>query len=555
MIEAIGAGVSTSPSPGRLHSRRTHPGRRGRRRVAAYRRRAATFAGDKQTPVPFLRSSGPWRLAVGPPATPATSRRRKSATNVDLQNPNSTRPLRRPASHRPRRRLLRAVAQPALPRPAPPYAVGRLRTEVASCKLQNAILPVVDNTSARKLEKVSEMSLGYAEKLSYREDVGAVGMPEMFDPPEVVQDKIEELAVMVQKSKHLVVFTGAGISTSSGIPDFRGPKGVWTLQRAGKGVPNASLPFHRAVPSLTHMALVELERTGLLKFVISQDVLPPEEMNSAKEHCRSADLVLCLGTSLQITPACNMPLMSIKNGGRVAIVNLQATPKDKKASLVIHGLVDKVIAGVMSKLNLRIPPYIRTDFVQITLRHSLKKKCVRWTLRVTSIHGLRAPLPFLQSIKVSFPERPDMKPVVLKEQPFSLQRETSMNRSFFMLLTLNFTDGCSCLSSSIGWPVDFLKQKDNFARDRTLVLRQLQCASEHECCAGQQEILERECLPRAETAIHAIVTNVVRYDIEDEKLAPAKDGLMVHNSTSSPAKRPMGSTDCQRSRRTFRKTR
>ncbi|WVZ84032.1 hypothetical protein U9M48_031110 [Paspalum notatum var. saurae] len=99
------------------------------------------------------------------------------------------------------------------------------------------------------------------------------------------------------------------------------------------------------------------------------------------------------------------------------------------------------------------------------------------------------------------------------------------------------------------------KQKDNFARDRTLVLRQLQCASEHECCAGQQEILERECLPRAETAIHAIVTNVVRYDIEDEKLAPAKDGLMVHNSTSSPAKRPMGSTDCQRSRRTFRKTR
>jgi mono-ADP-ribosyltransferase sirtuin 6 len=74
------------------------------------------------------------------------------------------------------------------------------------------------------------MSLGYAEKLSYREDVGNVGMPEIFDSPELLHKKIEELAVMVRESKHLVVFTGAGISTSSGIPDFRGPKGVWTLQ-------------------------------------------------------------------------------------------------------------------------------------------------------------------------------------------------------------------------------------------------------------------------------------------------------------------------------------
>ncbi|XP_062184481.1 NAD-dependent protein deacetylase SRT1 isoform X2 [Phragmites australis] len=455
------------------------------------------------------------------------------------------------------------------------------------------------------------MSLGYAEKLSYREDVGSVGMPEIFDTPDLLQNKIEELAVMVQKSKHLVVFTGAGISTSSGIPDFRGPKGVWTLQRAGKGAPNASLPFHRAVPSLTHMALVELERAGLLKFVISQnvdslhlrsgfpreklaelhgnsfkeicpcckteylrdfeietvglkdtprrcsdkncgarlkdtvldweDALPPDEMNSAKEHCRTADLVLCLGTSLQITPACNMPLLSMKNGGRVAIVNLQATPKDKRASLVIHGLVDKVIAGVMSMLNLRIPPYIRTDFVQLSLRHSLKKKCVRWTLRVTSIHGLRAPLSFLKSIEVSFPERPDMKPVVLKEQPFSLQRETSMNRPFFMLLTLNFSDGCGCSSSSIEWPVDF--QKDSFVRDRSLVLRELECAAEHESCAGQQEILERESLPRAETTVQAIVTNIVRYDTKDDKVTPPKDNG-INSSSSNPTKRHMEGTGC-----------
>ena len=42
------------------------------------------------------------------------------------------------------------------------------------------------------------------------------------------------------------------------------------LQREGKALPEASLPFHRAMPSLTHMALIELERAGILKFVISQ---------------------------------------------------------------------------------------------------------------------------------------------------------------------------------------------------------------------------------------------------------------------------------------------
>lgn len=111
------------------------------------------------------------------------------------------------------------------------------------------------------------MSLGYAEKLSYIEDVGNVGMSEIFDPPHVLLEKTEQLAVMIKKSKHLVVFTGAGISTSCGIPDFRGPKGIWTLQREGKSMPEVSLPFHRAMPSTTHMALVELEKAGVLNLL------------------------------------------------------------------------------------------------------------------------------------------------------------------------------------------------------------------------------------------------------------------------------------------------
>ncbi|XP_073010834.1 NAD-dependent protein deacetylase SRT1 [Typha latifolia] len=427
------------------------------------------------------------------------------------------------------------------------------------------------------------MSLGYAEKLSYREDVGTVGMSEIFDAPSVLQEKIEELALLIQKSKHLVAFTGAGISTSCGIPDFRGPKGVWTLQHEGKGVPEASLPFHRAMPSLTHMALVELERAGILKFVISQnvdslhlrsgipreklaelhgnsfrelcpscgieyirdfeietigmketsrrcsdekcgarlkdtvldweDALPPKEMNLAEKYCRTADVVLCLGTSLQITPACNLPLKTIKNGGKIVIVNLQPTPKDKKASLVIHGLVDKVIAGVMHILNLQIPPYIRVDFVQLSILHSPKKKTyVKWTLRITSIHGQRAPLPFLKSVEISFPERPDLKPAFLQKQPFYLKRETSRRRPFKMLLTFNFSDGCGCPCTIIEWPIDFQVTKYSFIHDKNEVLRELRDASERKSLCGQHAVLEKRVHPRSEVNVNAVVTNILRYN-------------------------------------------
>ena len=50
----------------------------------------------------------------------------------------------------------------------------------------------------------------------------------------------------------MVVFTGAGISTACGIPDFRGPAGIWTLQRARKPIPEFKVSFGVAKPSLTH---------------------------------------------------------------------------------------------------------------------------------------------------------------------------------------------------------------------------------------------------------------------------------------------------------------
>lgn len=115
------------------------------------------------------------------------------------------------------------------------------------------------------------MSVNYAEGLSPYEHKGKCGMPEKFDDPDLLKSKIQQLANYFRESKHVVCITGAGISTSAGIPDFRGPKGVWTLERKGQK-PIVNVTFEKAKPTPTHLALVALERRNYIKFVISQNV-------------------------------------------------------------------------------------------------------------------------------------------------------------------------------------------------------------------------------------------------------------------------------------------
>jgi NAD-dependent SIR2 family protein deacetylase len=83
--------------------------------------------------------------------------------------------------------------------------------------------------------------------------------------------RISTLVQWTFESKHLVVFTAAGISTESGLPDFRGPDGIWTRQ--AKGLPTEARPFHSVAPNEGHMAVAELQDLDKLSFLISENVV------------------------------------------------------------------------------------------------------------------------------------------------------------------------------------------------------------------------------------------------------------------------------------------
>uniref|UniRef100_A0A240PMX2 protein acetyllysine N-acetyltransferase n=1 Tax=Anopheles christyi TaxID=43041 RepID=A0A240PMX2_9DIPT len=115
------------------------------------------------------------------------------------------------------------------------------------------------------------MSCNYAEGLSKYENKGVLGAAEIFDAAELVEEKCEQLVKMILASKHTVVHTGAGISTSAGIPDFRGPKGVWTLEEKGEK-PAVNISFDDAVPTRTHLVLKSLVASGYVQYIVSQNI-------------------------------------------------------------------------------------------------------------------------------------------------------------------------------------------------------------------------------------------------------------------------------------------
>jgi NAD-dependent SIR2 family protein deacetylase len=222
-----------------------------------------------------------------------------------------------------------------------------------------------------------------------------------------LENRIETLARWMFEAKHLVVFTGAGISTESGLPDFRGPDGVWT--RRDKGLPPPQMRDWTSVePNLGHMAIVELHKLGKLRFLISQNVdnlhlksgippdllaelhgniaklrctrcamtvdkstgsdtcscggklvssvvdfgqsLPQKDLSDSYRHSQVCDLFVVVGSSLVVTPAADMPRVALQSGARLVIINQGETPFDRVVHLRFHEGIGEVLPPAVAQL-------------------------------------------------------------------------------------------------------------------------------------------------------------------------------------------------------------
>ncbi len=251
----------------------------------------------------------------------------------------------------------------------------------------------------------------------------------MPNPSEVLAKIIHQVALLIKNSQRVVALTGAGISTPSGIPDFRSPTtGLWTRYLP---MEVASLSAFRydpvrfyqwlhplaaqmlsAEPNAAHVALAKLQSSGYLSTIITQNIdglltragaqnvlevhgtlntltctncflqisseraiqeyihyctipycqvcggilkpdiilyeeqLPIKTWNKAEEMSRECDLMLIVGTSLEVMPSAKLPLLAVEQGARLVVINRTETYIDIRSELAIREDVAEVIPKI-----------------------------------------------------------------------------------------------------------------------------------------------------------------------------------------------------------------
>jgi NAD-dependent deacetylase len=251
-------------------------------------------------------------------------------------------------------------------------------------------------------------------------------------------DRLAEARRLVSASARIVALTGAGISTESGIPDFRGPNGVWTRNPKAERLSNIHsymadpevrklswqarlehLAWH-AEPNAGHRALVSLELAGKLDALVTQNIdglhqragsspekvievhgtmrdviclscgwrgpmqtvlervrsgeddppcgrcggilksatisfgqpLVPEVIDRAVRAARRADLLLAVGSSLQVYPVAGVVPVAKESGAKVVIINAEPTPFDDLADVVLREPIGEVLPSICARANM-----------------------------------------------------------------------------------------------------------------------------------------------------------------------------------------------------------
>lgn len=111
-------------------------------------------------------------------------------------------------------------------------------------------------------------------------------LDERVDAEAVVVLQAQKLAALLRRAKHAIAFTGAGLSTSAAIPDYRGPDGVWTREAQGRAE-HADVDMRRAQPTAMHTLLADLVSRRMVKHVVTMNIdnlhrrsgVPPEALS------------------------------------------------------------------------------------------------------------------------------------------------------------------------------------------------------------------------------------------------------------------------------------
>ena len=85
--------------------------------------------------------------------------------------------------------------------------------------------------------------------------------------------------------------------------------------------------------------------------VLFGEFLPADAMARAEHLCSSADLLLCIGSSLEVHPVASLPGLTLAHGGRIAIVTRSSTPYDSDAAVRLDGDVAEELQAVLARLD------------------------------------------------------------------------------------------------------------------------------------------------------------------------------------------------------------